>query len=292
MKFANVIFQKTKIYTVLSREHTWLSQPETIIIKEKSDDSGGRSAMKRIAQVIRVKPEKLELYRQLHLNPWKAVAEEIERCNICLLYTSRQGRAGRKLPDHLLFGASDHHHGRDGRGRQGGDGRRVARQGQDHDRRSAGDRGVLPPDRRGCLYAGRGFCRGSRRRLLQRTVNGGGMCDEHDTASLAGGRSGQQAGAAHTLLSRGAEDRRQRPVSYTHLDVYKRQLRHFAQGRIGITNQIHQILTSRERYIGSFNFAFAFNPAQIFDVVKLFRIQYRYRRWNSNGFNIFAFRCV
>ncbi|HIV29483.1 MAG TPA: L-rhamnose mutarotase [Candidatus Pullichristensenella excrementipullorum] len=38
--------------------------------------------MKRIAQVIRVKPEKLELYRQLHLNPWKAVAEEIERCNI------------------------------------------------------------------------------------------------------------------------------------------------------------------------------------------------------------------
>lgn len=38
--------------------------------------------MKRIAQVIRVRPEKLGVYRQLHLNPWKAVAEEISACNI------------------------------------------------------------------------------------------------------------------------------------------------------------------------------------------------------------------
>ena len=38
--------------------------------------------MKRVAQVIRVLPEKLPLYRQLHLNPWKAVSEQIEKCNI------------------------------------------------------------------------------------------------------------------------------------------------------------------------------------------------------------------
>lgn len=38
--------------------------------------------MKRVSQVIRVKPEKLELYRQLHMNPWKAVSEKIADCNI------------------------------------------------------------------------------------------------------------------------------------------------------------------------------------------------------------------
>ena len=38
--------------------------------------------MKRVAQVIRVLPEKLGVYRQLHMNPWKAVAAQIERCNI------------------------------------------------------------------------------------------------------------------------------------------------------------------------------------------------------------------
>lgn len=38
--------------------------------------------MKRIAQVIKVKPEKLELYRQLHANPWKDICDEITACNI------------------------------------------------------------------------------------------------------------------------------------------------------------------------------------------------------------------
>lgn len=38
--------------------------------------------MRRVAQVIRVKPEKLALYKQLHLNPWQAVAEQITLCNI------------------------------------------------------------------------------------------------------------------------------------------------------------------------------------------------------------------
>lgn len=38
--------------------------------------------MKRVAQVIRVRPEKLGVYRQLHLNPWKAVSEKIAQCNI------------------------------------------------------------------------------------------------------------------------------------------------------------------------------------------------------------------
>ena len=38
--------------------------------------------MKRVAQVIRVRPEKLGVSRQLHLNPWKAVSEKIAQCNI------------------------------------------------------------------------------------------------------------------------------------------------------------------------------------------------------------------
>ncbi len=38
--------------------------------------------MKRIAQVIRIKPEKKALYLHLHQNIWKSVAQKIHACNI------------------------------------------------------------------------------------------------------------------------------------------------------------------------------------------------------------------
>ena len=38
--------------------------------------------------------------------------------------------------------------------------------------------------------------------------------------------------------------RRQRPVSYTHLDVYKRQLRRYLEAHCGLTTEI---LVSRDR---------------------------------------------
>ncbi len=38
--------------------------------------------MRRFGQVIKVKPEKLEYYLQLHRNPWPEVIEMIYTCNI------------------------------------------------------------------------------------------------------------------------------------------------------------------------------------------------------------------
>lgn len=38
--------------------------------------------MKRYGRIIKVKPEKLERYRELHANPWPEVKEAITRCNI------------------------------------------------------------------------------------------------------------------------------------------------------------------------------------------------------------------
>lgn len=38
--------------------------------------------MKRYGQVIKVKPECLERYKELHSNPWPAVNEKIRECNI------------------------------------------------------------------------------------------------------------------------------------------------------------------------------------------------------------------
>jgi L-rhamnose mutarotase len=43
---------------------------------------GGERIVKRIAQVIKVLPEKLALYRELHQNPWQSVTEQIAACNI------------------------------------------------------------------------------------------------------------------------------------------------------------------------------------------------------------------
>lgn len=38
--------------------------------------------MKRFGQIIKVKPEKLEYYKQLHANPWSGVNKMIKECNI------------------------------------------------------------------------------------------------------------------------------------------------------------------------------------------------------------------
>ncbi len=38
--------------------------------------------MRRFGQVIKVKPEKLQYYRELHANPWPSVIKKIEECNI------------------------------------------------------------------------------------------------------------------------------------------------------------------------------------------------------------------
>lgn len=38
--------------------------------------------MKRYGQVIKIKPEKLEYYKQLHANPWPEVIQKIQECNI------------------------------------------------------------------------------------------------------------------------------------------------------------------------------------------------------------------
>ncbi|MDO4764206.1 MAG: L-rhamnose mutarotase, partial [Flavobacteriaceae bacterium] len=38
--------------------------------------------MKRFGQVIKIKPEKLAYYRELHANPWKSVLDKIHECNI------------------------------------------------------------------------------------------------------------------------------------------------------------------------------------------------------------------
>ena len=38
--------------------------------------------MKRIGQVIRIKPEMEERYKELHANAWPKVLEMIEKCNV------------------------------------------------------------------------------------------------------------------------------------------------------------------------------------------------------------------
>ncbi len=38
--------------------------------------------MRRFGQVIKVKPEKLEYYRELHAHPWPSVIKKIKECNI------------------------------------------------------------------------------------------------------------------------------------------------------------------------------------------------------------------
>lgn len=55
-----------------------------------------RDNMQRFAQVIRVKPEKLDHYLALHANPWPGVLEMIHTCNI-------RNYSIFLLQDHTLF---------------------------------------------------------------------------------------------------------------------------------------------------------------------------------------------
>jgi len=40
------------------------------------------NSIRRFGQVIRVKPEQLGRYRELHANPWPCVLDKIRECNI------------------------------------------------------------------------------------------------------------------------------------------------------------------------------------------------------------------
>ena len=52
--------------------------------------------MRRFGQMIRVKPEKLNYYKELHTTPWPCVLERIKACNI-------QNYSIFLLEDNLLF---------------------------------------------------------------------------------------------------------------------------------------------------------------------------------------------
>lgn len=50
--------------------------------KEPKQGSLKSSPIQRYGQVIKVKPEKLDYYKELHANPWPCVLEKIRECNI------------------------------------------------------------------------------------------------------------------------------------------------------------------------------------------------------------------
>ena len=52
--------------------------------------------MRRFGQLIKVKSEKIEYYKQLHANPWPCVLEKIKECNI-------QNYSIFLTPDNYLF---------------------------------------------------------------------------------------------------------------------------------------------------------------------------------------------
>lgn len=49
---------------------------------EPIGNSNSNSEAQRIASVIRVRPEKLDEYKQLHAAPWPGVLERLRACNI------------------------------------------------------------------------------------------------------------------------------------------------------------------------------------------------------------------
>ena len=50
--------------------------------QEVKEEATVKSNIKRFGQVIRVKPEKLDYYKELHANPWPCVLEKLQECNI------------------------------------------------------------------------------------------------------------------------------------------------------------------------------------------------------------------
>jgi L-rhamnose mutarotase len=60
------------------------------------------AAMKRYAQIIGIKPERLAVYKQLHAAAWPAVLAKIRDCNIRNYSIFVQG-------DHTLFAYFEYH---------------------------------------------------------------------------------------------------------------------------------------------------------------------------------------
>lgn len=50
--------------------------------KDQTNEIKEQVSIKRYGQVIKVKPEKLDYYKELHANPRPCVNEKIEECNI------------------------------------------------------------------------------------------------------------------------------------------------------------------------------------------------------------------
>ncbi len=59
--------------------------------------------MKRMAWVIRVRPEKIEEYKALHADVWPGVLKMIRECNI------RNYSIFLREPENLLFGCYEYH---------------------------------------------------------------------------------------------------------------------------------------------------------------------------------------
>lgn len=59
--------------------------------------------MKRLGWVIRIKPEKIDEYKELHANAWPEVLEKISECNI------RNYTIFLREPENLLFGMYEYH---------------------------------------------------------------------------------------------------------------------------------------------------------------------------------------
>ena len=45
-------------------------------------EMNNKREIRRFGQLIKVKPEKLDYYKQLHSNPWPCVLDKIKECNI------------------------------------------------------------------------------------------------------------------------------------------------------------------------------------------------------------------
>lgn len=59
---------------------SWLSCEHKA--KNVLQDASSSISIQRYGQVIKVKPEKLNYYKELHANPWPCVLEKIKECNI------------------------------------------------------------------------------------------------------------------------------------------------------------------------------------------------------------------
>ena len=59
--------------------------------------------MRRMAMIIRIKPEKIDEYKALHADVWPDILDQISRCNI------RNYSIYLREPENLLFGYWEYH---------------------------------------------------------------------------------------------------------------------------------------------------------------------------------------